>query len=273
VILGLRGRGKHLRLAAYLSASVLVLAMAGFSLTAPNRSSSPPLPEATISGSLALGDRPDIVRSVPAEPAAPLRVALQAGHWRASEAPDELSGVRRNGGTRGGGKYEWEVNLEIAEMAAVLLEAEGYEVEVLPATVPVRYRADAFVAIHADGNNDSSVTGYRVGSPRRDATQQAGEFAEVLADAYGEVTGMYRLPVVTRRMRGYYAFRYNRYRHSLHPMTVGIIIETGFLTSPTDQRILIGDPALAARGIVEGVTRFLGPAEPAEDAPAEGATR
>jgi hypothetical protein len=40
------------------------------------------------------------------EPAAPraLKVALQAGHWKAQEAPDELEGLRNNGGTSGGGR-------------------------------------------------------------------------------------------------------------------------------------------------------------------------
>src|SRR5690606_23394369 len=42
-------------------------------------------------------------------PAAP-RVALQAGHWLAHEAPDELARIRSNG-TRGGGVHEWEVTL------------------------------------------------------------------------------------------------------------------------------------------------------------------
>jgi len=245
--------------AIYLPLIVLLLTVAGFNLPARGTPSSVPSAEDGGEGLGISAGRPAIL----AEPAAPepLQVALQAGHWKASEAPDELSGVRRNGGTRGGGKYEWEVNLEIAELAAALLEEGGYQVEVLPATVPQRYKADAFVAIHADGNNDSSLTGYRVASPRRDVTRKAGELAEVLAEAYGEVTGMRRLPVATRRMRGYYAFRYNRYRHSIHPTTVGVIIETGFLTSPTDQRILVGNPALAAQGIFEGVSRFLGPAE------------
>ncbi len=193
-------------------------------------------------------------------PSAPLRVALQAGHWKAAEAPDELRGLRNNGGTSGGGKAEWEVNLEIARLTGALLEEAGYAVDILPATVPEAYRADAFVAIHADGHNDSSVRGFRVGWPRRDATQRASEFAEVLAEAYGEATGIRRLPVATRRMRGYYAFRYTRYRHAIHPSTVGVIIETGFLTSPRDREVIVADQGRAAQGIFDGVTRFLGPA-------------
>ncbi len=193
-------------------------------------------------------------------PSAPLRVGLQAGHWRAAEAPDELRGLRNNGGSSGGGKAEWEVNLEIAHLTRALLEEAGYAVDILPATVPEAYRADVFISIHADGHNDSSVRGFRVGSPRRDATRRASEFAEVLAEAYGEATGLRHLPVATRRMRGYYAFRYTRYLHAIHPSTVGVIIETGFLTSPRDREVIVSDQGRAARGIFDGVTRFLGPA-------------
>ena len=152
------------------------------------------------------------------------------------------------------------MNLEIARLAGALLEEAGYAVDILPATVPEAYRADAFVAIHADGNNDSSVAGFRVGWPRRDATRRASEFAEVLADAYREATGIRRLPIATRRMRGYYAFRHTRYRHAIHPSTVGVIIETGFLTSPRDREVIVADPGRAAQGIFDGVMRFLGPA-------------
>lgn len=60
-----------------------------------------------------------------------------------------------------------------------------------------------------------------------------------------------RLPTVTRRMQNYYAFNLRRYEHSLHPMTIGVIIETGFLTSAGDRQIILSDPERAARGIVE----------------------
>ena len=250
-----------MKLTAYFLVGLVVLVLAGFNFQGRHGHEPAPSPGqmAVESGMGTSGAVAALaVRSEPALPVPP-RVALQAGHWRAAEAPDELSGLRYNGGTSGGGKQEWEVNLEIAELTASLLEEAGYEVEILPATIPPRYEADVFVAIHADGNRDSSVTGYRVGSPRRDATRRAGEFAEILAQAYGEATGIHRLPVATRRMRGYYAFRYNRYRHAIHPMTVGVIIETGFLTSAVDRRVIVDDPARAARGIFIGVTRFLGP--------------
>ena len=188
-------------------------------------------------------------------PEGPVRIALQAGHWKADEAPDELRGLRDNG-TRARGKAEWEVNLEIARRAAVMLEARGYLVDVLPAVVPPSYRAHLFISIHADGSHDPHATGYRVAAPRRDATGRASEIAGLLERSYGQATGTRKLPDVTRRMTGYYAFNFRRYVHALHPMTIGVILETGFLTSASDWNVIVDDPDRAARGIVDAVTAF-----------------
>ena len=68
-------------------------------------------------------------------PEGPVRIALQAGHWRADEAPRELSGLRGNG-TSWRDTEEWESNLEIARTAGAMLEQMGYEVDILPAVVP-----------------------------------------------------------------------------------------------------------------------------------------
>lgn len=190
-----------------------------------------------------------------APPEGPVRIALQAGHWKAAEAPDELRGIRDNG-ARAAGKAEWEVNLAIAREAAALLEAEGYLVDVLPAVVPPGYRAHLFISIHADGSNDPRASGYRVASPRRDVTGRADDVAELLERAYGEATGLAKLPTVTRRMSNYYAFNYGRYQHALHPLTIGVILETGFLTSASDRRVIVDDPLRSARGIVAAVTAF-----------------
>ena len=190
-----------------------------------------------------------------APPEGPVRIGLQAGHWRANEAPRELSGLRRNG-TRWRGTAEWEINLEIVRRAAAMLEGIGYAVDILPAVVPPSYRAHLFISIHADGSNDPNASGYRVASPRRDATGRASQVAALLEQSYGEATGLTRLPTVTRRMRNYYAFNFRRYEHALHPMTIAVIIETGFLTSARDRQVIVNDPERAARGIVEAVTAF-----------------
>ncbi len=198
-----------------------------------------------------------------AQPAAPgaapaaeaPRIAIQAGHWRAHEAPDELARIRSNG-TLGGGKHEWEVTLEIARRTAALLEARGYVVEILPATVPPRHRADLFIAIHADGFHSPSASGFSVAAPRRDATGRAQAFADVLVEHYRDATGL-RARIPTRTMQGYYAFNTRRYTHAIDPRTPGVIIEAGFLTSPRDQEILIRAPERSARGIAAAVEQFL----------------
>ena len=190
-----------------------------------------------------------------APPEGPVRIGLQAGHWRADEAPRELSGLRDNG-TRWRGTAEWEMNLEIVRRAGAMLEGMGYEVDILPAVVPPSYRAHLFISIHADGSNDPNASGYRVASPRRDATGRASQVAALLEQSYGKATGLTRLPTVTRRMRNYYAFNFRRYEHALHPMTIAVIIETGFLTSSRDRQVIVNDPERAARGIVEAVAAF-----------------
>ena len=190
-----------------------------------------------------------------APPEGPVRIALQAGHWKAAEAPDELRGIRDNG-ARIDGKAEWEVNLAIAREAAAMLEPMGYAVDVLPAVVPPGYRAHLFISIHADGSNDTRASGFRVASPRRDVTGRADRVVELLERAYGEATGLPRVPTITRRMSNYYAFNFRRYQHALHPLTIGVILETGFLTSASDRRVIVDDPSRAARGIVAAVTAF-----------------
>ena len=158
------------------------------------------------------------------------------------------------------------MNLDIARRTARLLEAEGYVVDILPTTIPPGYWADAFIAIHADGNASAAASGYRAAAPRRDRTGRAEELVAVLHETYGAATGLPHYPTITRRMRGYYAFNSRRYTHALHPMTVGVILETGFLTSARDRRILVGAPDRAARGIADAVVRFLGPVDTAEPA-------
>ncbi len=188
-------------------------------------------------------------------PDGPVRIGLQVGHWRANEAPRELSGLRGNG-ARWNGTHEWEFNIEIARHAGSMLEELGYTVDILPAVVPPGYRAHLFIAIHADGSNDPGARGYRVSAPRRDATGRAQDFVDLLYRTYGPATGMRRLSDTTRRMRNYYAFNYRRYEHALHPMTIAAIIETGFLTNAGDRAVIMNQPERVARGIVDAITRF-----------------
>lgn len=188
-------------------------------------------------------------------PDGPVRIGLQVGHWRADEAPRELSRLRGNG-ANWNGIAEWEVNLEIVRHTSAMLEDLGYVVDILPAVVPPGYRAHLFIAVHADGSNDPGAKGYRVAAPSRDATGRARAFVDLLKRTYGPATGIRRLPDSTRRMRNYYAFNFRRYEHALHPMTIAAIIETGFLTNADDRELIIGQPERVARGIVDAITEF-----------------
>ncbi len=191
-------------------------------------------------------------------PEGPIKVALQVGHWKASELPGELERLReRGGGTRGGGKAEWEVNLAIAEAVQEILGAKRILVDIIPATVPPSYFADVFIAIHADGNTNTNVSGFKVASPWHDLTDRSEKLVAALEEEYRNSTGLRNDAGVTHSMRGYYAFNWWRYEHAINPMTVAAIIETGFLTNSEDQKILIKNPRKAAEGIAAGIIKFL----------------
>lgn len=190
-------------------------------------------------------------------PAGPLRVGLQVGHWQAAEAPDELENLRTRTGTSGGGTTEWQVNVAIAEETKKLLEAAEIIVDILPVTIPENYWADAFVAIHADGNTNPAVSGYKVAAPWRDYSGRSQELADLMEARYGLATQLELDANISRAMRGYYAFNWRKYDHSIHPMTPAVIIETGFLTNSGDRRIIVNNPQLVAQGIADAVIHFV----------------
>jgi N-acetylmuramoyl-L-alanine amidase len=57
-------------------------------------------------------------------------------------------------------------------------------------------------------------------------------------------------------MQNYYAFNFRRYQHALHPMTIAVILETGYLTSASDREVIVAQPERAARGIVAAVQAY-----------------
>ncbi len=191
-------------------------------------------------------------------PDEPPKVALQVGHWKLQEMPDEFENLKRTGGgASAGGTTEWEVNLAIAESTAKLLQENGVTVEILPATIPPDYWADALVSIHADGNEDTTVSGYKVAAPRWDRTDNAEVLSSFIEEEYGKTVDLPLDPNVSQNMRGYYAFNWRRYEYSMHPMTVGAIVETGFLTNPSDRTIIVNNPEQAAQGIANGIVAYL----------------
>jgi N-acetylmuramoyl-L-alanine amidase len=186
----------------------------------------------------------------------PWRVGIQAGHWRIDELPAEQARLRGDTGAQWGALTEAEVNLAIARRVVIQLETAGIDVDLLPAAVPPDYDADAFIAIHAD-DGGSRESGWKVASPWR-SSAASRRLRDSVASAYALTTG---LPEdrygVSYNMRGYYAFSWTRFSHAIAPPTPAAIIETGFLTSPADRRVIVEDPDRAARGISMGVMMFL----------------
>jgi N-acetylmuramoyl-L-alanine amidase len=190
-------------------------------------------------------------------PDVPPRVGVQIGHYKNDEVPEELERLRDNTGSEGGGKWEWEVNFEIAHLVANNLTKNGIEVDILPTTVPPSYWADVFIAIHADGSEDRTKSGYKFASPWRDYTGKSGELVSMLEKEYEEATGLMKDENISRNMRGYYAFSWWRYEHAIHPMTTAVIAETGFLTNKYDQKLLIDNPEISANAISTAVIQYL----------------
>jgi len=191
----------------------------------------------------------------------PCRVGLQIGHYQTDQMPDELAVLR----TAFGGDYDqWreiDVNVPVANLAADDLRQAGVIVDVLPATVPAGYSADAFVAVHADRDLEFRWRGYKVApSAFRGASPLGPVLSSDIFDQYGAETG---LPVdrhdgaITPDMRFYYAFNFNHFEHAISPTTPAALIETGFDTNSDDRDLLYGHPEVLAAALAHGIERFL----------------
>lgn len=186
------------------------------------------------------------------------RVGLQAGHWRSADLPDELARLRPQTGTYGGGLNEWQLNLNVARLAAEILESEGIDVDVLPATIPPRYRADAFVALHADGDASGRMSGFKLARASRSLIPHIDDrLLEAVQTAYADASGLPLDDHISRGMLGYYAFSSRRFQHAIDPATPAVILEMGFMTNWSDLRVLLNRQDALALGVARGVLRFL----------------
>ena len=188
----------------------------------------------------------------------PWHVGIQSGHWQIDQLPDEQYRLRADTGAQWRSLTEAAVNKEIAGRVVRQLQDAGVMADLLPATVPPAYDADAFVAIHADDGGGTDTSGWKIATPWR-SSEASRRLRDDTARAYSQVTG---LPEdrygVSYNMRGYYAFSWTRFEHAVAPTTPAAIIETGFLTSAADRLLIVDDPERAARGISMGIIAFLG---------------
>jgi N-acetylmuramoyl-L-alanine amidase len=175
-----------------------------------------------------------------------VRIGIVAGHWGNGE---DRGAVCENN------TAEVDVNYAIASLAAQMLEAQGYTVDLLQEFDPrlEGYRAAVLVSIHNDTCADlgPDATGYKVSAAvgSRDPNL-SNRLVACLYDRYGAATGLSFHPAsITLDMTDYHAF------DEVDPATTAAIIETGFLR--LDYDILTTRKGVVAQGVVNGILCFL----------------
>lgn len=180
-------------------------------------------------------------------PSAP-RLGIVAGHWghdTGAMCPDGL--------------MEVDINLDIAKRVVYILQALGYQADLLAEFDPrlQDYVADALVSIHADSceafpNADPPASGFKVASVEDSLVPEAEErLVNCLAQCYSARTEMYfHETSITFDMTRYHTF------YEIDDQTPGAIIETGFMHA--DRAMLTERADLIAQGIVDGIACFLG---------------
>jgi len=193
----------------------------------------------------------------PKAPAGPRKVGIQVGHWKLDEVPDELTRLVVQTGTTWNGVKEVDVNLDVAQRVGTLLKAKGVAVDIFGATVPAGYVADAFIALHADGDGTGENSGFKMAHNARRGPFE-DRLLQTVREEYAKSTNMdYDGLHVTRSMLGYFVYNWSRYQHAVSPYTPGTILEMGYLSNDDDRAILVDHSDAVAAGIANGLLRFL----------------
>ncbi len=138
-----------------------------------------------------------------------------------------------------------------------MLEAEGWTVLIIPATVPPGLLVDAFVSIHADWGADPKRRGWKLAPPWRPSVA-ASALAAALRKSFGEEPGLTEDGGgVTVGMRGYFGFSPNRYLHAASPNTPAVLVELGFVTNERDSHLMVSRPEYYAGIIHRGLVSHL----------------
>jgi N-acetylmuramoyl-L-alanine amidase len=186
------------------------------------------------------------------------KVGIQIGHLNTTDVPKEYgTRIQFQTGTAWAGYTEVDVTMEIADRITTLLTAQGIEVDILPTTIPEGYLADAFVALHCDGDGVGELSGFKMAVGARRGPYEAALMSSI-KDSYAKATGMdYDALHVSRGMTGYYVFSWSRYQHANSAYTPSTIIELGFLSNDDDRNILVNHADRVAIGVVNGLLAFL----------------
>jgi N-acetylmuramoyl-L-alanine amidase len=185
------------------------------------------------------------------------RVGLQIGHLNPEEQPDELASLRINTGGYAFGLNEVDINKATAYMLKDMLEFEGIEVDILPATIPPNYHADLVIALHSDSSPDVTRRGYKSAHFRYPRNKWEDELKAVIDQSYFFFSG---LPDdddnVSGSMLEYYAFNRARYKHAVSRSTPAVIVEMGYISNEKDRAFLI-DPVNPAYALKRGILTYL----------------
>jgi hypothetical protein len=205
------------------------------------------------------GDPPGYTHIAPPKvPDGPRRVGIQAGHWMTDAVPPELQRLETQTGASWEGYDEVDINLDIAQRVAVLLQSQGLAVDILPTTIPAGYVADAVVALHADSDGVGDASGFKLAHSTRRGPYE-DQLLRDLQEEYAAATGLdYDPDHITRAMTQYYLFSWQRYRSSTSPFTPSVILEMGFLSNDDDRVLMVDRADTVAKGIANGILRFLG---------------
>jgi N-acetylmuramoyl-L-alanine amidase len=184
----------------------------------------------------------------------PWVVAIQPGHWKIDELPEEHARRRGNIGGVSGGVREVDINVAVAGELVRLVEAEGWTAVVVPATVPPGLRADAFISIHADWSSSRRRHGWKLASPWG-PSEAASDLSHQLRQSFrAEPELQEDAGGVTIGMRGYYGFSHGRFVHASSPYTPAVLVELGFVTHDDERTRMSEYPdyyaAIIHRGLV-----------------------
>jgi N-acetylmuramoyl-L-alanine amidase len=190
-------------------------------------------------------------------PTGPRRVGIQAGHWKTDEAPQELRRLEVQTGAEWEGITEVEINLDIAQRIAAVLNSNGVLVDILPTTIPAGYVADAFVAIHADSDGVGQWSGFKLAHGSRRGQYEDKLLAD-LREHYGAATGLsYDAEHITSNMKGYYGLNWSRYQHAVAAHTPAVVLELGYLSHDHDRALMLDQPDVLAAAVAQGILVFL----------------
>ena len=179
-------------------------------------------------------------------PQVQVRIGIVSGHWGNG---DDAGAVCPDG------TNEHDVNLAVASLVRQMLEARGYQVDLLQEFDPrlEGYQAALLLSIHSDTCDviDSQATGFKVAASTYSVDRnQANRLTACLHDRYATVTGLrYHPGSITVDMTDYHAFSVT------DPATTAAVLETGFLN--LDRQVLVGRPDLVADGVVSGILCFV----------------